>query len=317
MTLTIRPTAIAQGAFLSCALAACAHAKPPPTIGVSIQNLHSEFYSALYKSIQSRAKAYGYAPDIRDADTEAEQQSQVEGFIAHNVGAIVIVPVDSKMVGSAVLEANAADIPVFTTDINSTSIDSNVKAYVASNNRQGGAKAALLMCEGVPSHGLVAIIDQPEVSSVHDRVAAFQSALKHTWQCTKKGVRVVEDVDVGVRHKDAQGATAEIMQAHKDLAGIFFVNDESLLAAFPKLDSRKACVTPILVGYDAILKIQDEIDRGIVYGDAQQHPDQLGSTTIDEVHDYFNGKRLKNPFVKIAVDTYAPHRCANGITRAS
>ena len=317
MALTIRPAVIAQGAFLTCALAACAHGKPPPIIGVSIQNLHSEFYSALYKSIDSRAKVYGYSPDIQDAGSEAEQQSQVEWFIAHNVDAIVIVPADSKMVGSAVLEANAAEIPVFTTDINSTSIDSNVKAYVASNNLQGGARAALLMCEGVPNHGSVAIIDQPEVSSVHDRVAAFQSAVKHVRQCTKKGVKVVEDVDVGVRHKDAQGATAEIMQAHKGIAGIFFVNDESLLAAFPKLDSRKACIRPILVGYDAIRKIQQEIDRGIVYGDAQQHPDQLGSTTIDEVHDYLSGNRLKNPAVKIAVDTYGPHRCAKGIAPAA
>lgn len=315
--LTVRTAAIARGAILSFAIAACTPGKPSPTIGVSIQNLHSEFYTALKTGIQSRARAYNYALILRDADSDAEQQMQVEDFIQRNVNAIVIVPSNSKTIGSAVLEANTAEIPLFTADIDSTSLDSEVAAYIASDNIQGGAKAAQLMCEGVHKHASIAIIDQPEVSSVHDRVAGFTWAVNHTQQCKTKAVRIIADVDVDVRHDGAQGATAEIMQTHRGLAGIFFVNDESMLAAFPRLESRKPCVAPILVGYDAIDEIQRDIDRGAVYGDARQHPDQLGWKTLDEVHDYLNGKRLRNPFVKIAVDAYGPRQCAKRIAESS
>jgi ribose transport system substrate-binding protein len=307
--------AIGRGAVLCCLLAACAEGKP--TIGVSIQNLHSEFYGGLYEGLRSHADMYHYSLLVRHAGDEAEQQSQVEEFIRRRVAAIVIVPVDSKMVGSAILEANAAEIPVFTSDINSTSIDSNVQAYVASNNREGGAKAARLMCEGLPKRGLVAIIDQPEVSSVRDRVNAFRWAIKHTRPCAKRRISVVTDVDIGVRHKGAQTATAETTADHRDLAGIFFVNDESLLAAFPKLDSRKPCSTPILVGYDAIQAIQREIDRGVVYGDARQYPQTLGSTTVDTINKYLRWINRQHRFVKIDVGTYGPYPCVKGIPRAS
>ncbi len=35
-----------------------------------------------------------------------------------------------------------------------------------------------------------------------------------------------------------------------------------------------------------------------MYGDAIQHPDQIGAKTIDAIHDYFSGK---TPAAKIAV----------------
>ncbi|MGB6520527.1 MAG: substrate-binding domain-containing protein [Candidatus Cybelea sp.] len=152
--LTVRAAAIAQGTLLFCAMGACAPA--PRTIGVSIQNLHSEFYTAVENGI--RNDAGNNAVDVRDAESDAEQQNEVEASIARNVDAIAIVPVDSTMIGSAALEANTAKIPVFMADINSTSIDSTVAAYIASNNFQGGASGAESMCVGVHGHGSVAII---------------------------------------------------------------------------------------------------------------------------------------------------------------
>jgi ribose transport system substrate-binding protein len=313
MALGVRPAMIARAVFLSCVLVVYAPGKP--AIGVTIQNIHSEFYRILAGGISSEASNLRYKLDMRGADSEAEQQSQVEAFINERVKAIVIVPVDSKMIGSAMLEANAADIPVFMTDIDSTSTsdDSERVAYIASDNKEGGAKAARLMCERVPKSGLVAIIDQPEVSSVHDRVQGFTAGIKAS--CPGVTVKPEADVDVGVRHKDVRGAITDIL-GRKGLVGIFFVNDESLLD-FPDLYSRNPCTSPILVGYDAIPSIQDEIKSGVVYGDAQQYPSVLGSKTIDEVRDYLRGTRLKNPFVPIPVGTFGPYQCGKGIVGAS
>ena len=66
----------------------------------------------------------------------ARQTSQVENFITQRMDAIIIAPVDSRGIVSAVEEANRAGIPVFTADIASAGGD--VTAHVASDNAQGG-----------------------------------------------------------------------------------------------------------------------------------------------------------------------------------
>ncbi len=53
-----------------------------------------------------------------------------------------------------------------------------------------------------------------------------------------------------------------------------------------------------VVGYDATPEARTAIGAGSMYGDAIQHPDQIGSKTVDAIHDYFSGK---TPPAKIAV----------------
>ena len=53
-----------------------------------------------------------------------------------------------------------------------------------------------------------------------------------------------------------------------------------------------------VVGYDATPEARTAIKSGDMYGDAIQHPDQIGAKTIDAIHDYFSGK---TPAAKISV----------------
>ena len=68
--------------------------------------------------MKSEAAKYGYTLMVVDASRDnSKQQSQVENFISQKVDAIVLTPYDSKAIGSAIVEANKANIPVFTADI--------------------------------------------------------------------------------------------------------------------------------------------------------------------------------------------------------
>ncbi len=53
-----------------------------------------------------------------------------------------------------------------------------------------------------------------------------------------------------------------------------------------------------MIGYDATQEARTAIKKGSMYGDAIQHPDQIGAKTIDAIHDSFSGK---TPPAKIAV----------------
>ncbi|MBV8244582.1 MAG: substrate-binding domain-containing protein, partial [Candidatus Eremiobacteraeota bacterium] len=149
------------------------------TIGVSIQDMEAQFYQDMVSGMKSEAAKYGYNLLLVDANRDnARQQSQVEDFISKRVDAIVLTPYDSQAIGSAIVEANGAKIPVFTADIANASSQGKVVSHVASDNVQGGAQAAKLMCAAINKVGTVAIIDEPEVTSVQDRVRGFRSGPK-------------------------------------------------------------------------------------------------------------------------------------------
>ncbi|MGZ3529216.1 MAG: substrate-binding domain-containing protein [Vulcanimicrobiaceae bacterium] len=257
------------------------------TIGVSIQDLEAQFYQDMEAGMQSEAAKYGYKVTFVDANRDsAKQQSQVEDYISKKVDAIVLTPYDSKAIGSAIVEANNANIPVFTADIANTSNQGKVVAHIASDNVQGGAQAGKLMCQAVKS-GSVAIIDEPEVTSVQDRVKGFKEALAQN--CPN--VKVVADVDAGGARDKANSSMGDILQSHKDLKGVFGINDDSALGASTAIKAAGANGI-IVIGYDATPEARTAIKNGEMYGDAIQHPDQIGKTTIDIIHDYFNGKMV-------------------------
>jgi len=263
------------------------------TIGVSIQNREAQFYQDLEGGLKSGANKYGFTVQVVDAGRDnAKQQSQVEDFISKKVAAIVLTPYDSQAIGGAIVEANKAGIPVFTADIASTAKQGTVVAHIASDNVQGGAQAGNLMCAAVKS-GSIAIIDEPEVTSVQDRVKGFKGAL-----AACPGVKVVADIDGGGERAKASSVMDDLLQSHKDLKGVFGINDDSALGAAKSIQAAGLTGKIAVVGYDASPEAQAAIKAGTMYGDAIQHPDQIGSKTIDAIHDYFGGKK---PPAKISV----------------
>ena len=269
------------------------------TIGVSIQNREAQFYQDMETGMRSEATKHGYALIVVDASRDnAKQQSQVEDFISKRVDAIVLTPYDSQAIGSAIAEANSANIPVFTADIASTSAQGRVVSHIASDNVQGGFQAGTLICQAFKS-GSIAIIDEPEVTSVQDRVKGFKEAL--TQRCPS--VTIVADVDSGGTRDKASSDTGDILQAHRDLKGIFGINDDSALGALAAVRAAGLAGKIAIVGYDATPEARDAIGKGEMYGDAIQYPAKIGSTTIDVISNYFAGK-TPPPIVKIGVGTF-------------
>jgi ribose transport system substrate-binding protein len=270
------------------------------TIGVSIQNREAQFYQDMEAGMRDEAAKYGYALVVVDASRDnAKQQSQVEDFISKRVDAIVLTPYDSQAIGSAIAEANNSGIPVFTADIASTSREGRVVAHIASDNVQGGFQAGKLICQGVGKSGSIAIIDEPEVTSVQDRVKGFKAAIAQL--CPS--VTIVADIDSGGTRDKANSDTGDVLQAHRDLKGIFGINDDSALGALAAVKAAGLNGKIVIVGYDATPEARTAIAAGDMYGDAIQYPAKIGSTTIEVIHDYFAGKKPP-ALVKIGVGAF-------------
>ena len=252
------------------------------TIGVSLLTRGHIFYRDLEEGLKSEADKNGYDLIITSAEWDLGKQiSQVEDFISRKVDAIIVCPVDSKGIGSGIAEANKAGIPVFTADI--AAEEGKVVSHIASDNVQGGKLAGEYLAKLLNGKGNVAIINQPAITSVLDRVAGFKEAINKY-----PGITIVADVNgQGVRDRSLQ-VTADVLQANPKLTGIFGINDDSALGALDAVNqfNRKGV---FIIGYDATPPAVDAILKNSpLKADVVQYPKKIGIKTIDVIRENFN-----------------------------
>ncbi len=260
--------------------------KSTKTIGVSLLTRAHVFYKDLEEGLKSEAAKDGYKLIITAGDFDLGKQSaQIEDFITQKVDAIVVCPVDSRGVGPAIKKANDAKIPVFTADI--AAQEGETVCHIASDNVAGGRLAGEYLGKFLNGKGNIAIIGQPTITSVLDRVQGFKDAIAKF-----PDMHIVADVNgEGVRDKAMQAA-ADILQAHPDLAGIFGINDDSALGALDAVQQFKRDKIAI-IGYDATPPARDAIMKGTpLKADVIQYPQKIGEMTIAKIKDYFSGTAL-------------------------
>ena len=163
--------------FSSCGEKSSDNTSYSKTIGVSLLTRGHIFYRDLEEGLKSEADRYGYNLLITSAEWDLGKQiSQIEDFISRKTDAVIVCPVDSKGIGSGIAEANKAGIPVFTADI--AAEEGKVISHIASDNVQGGRLAGEFIAGLLKGKGNVAIINQPAITSVLDRVAGFREAIE-------------------------------------------------------------------------------------------------------------------------------------------
>ena len=270
-------------------LAGCAKkpAHTRPQIGVTLLTEAHVFYQDLKKGLQAGADSLALDLHIVAGEWDlARQTSQVENFITQKMDAIVIAPVDTRGIVSAVEEANRAGIPVFTADISSAG--GHVASHIASDNTQGGRLIGAYLATLLGGKGDIAILDQPTVRSVQDRVAGFREAI-----AAYPGMTVTADpaVERGLRDV-AKQKTDNLLAGGRRFDAIFGSNDDCALGA---LAAVQAAGRPgiLIVGYDATPEARTAIASGTpLVADAVQHPEVIGRRAVETVAAYLRGERV-------------------------
>jgi ribose transport system substrate-binding protein len=261
--------------------------KSSKVIGVTLLTRAHLFYKELEEGLLAAAAQNNYELIITAAEFDlGRQSSQIEDFVARRVDAIIVSPADSRGVGPAIAKANQAKIPVFTADI--ASQEGDVVCHIASDNLAGGRQAGEYLAKILKGKGNIAIIDQPTLTSVLDRVQGLKNALAQY-----PGLRIVADVNgEGVRDKAMQVAS-DILQAHPDLNGIFGINDDSALGALDAVQQFNRSGI-FIVGYDATPPAVDAILKDTALkADVVQYPRKIGETTIEKIKEHFSGVTLQ------------------------
>ena len=213
--------------------------KPARTriIGLSVLTMSNPFFKEIADTMAAEAAKQGYEVLAVSGDRDpAKQQNQVKDFIVKKASAIVLCPCDSKAVATAIKEATAAGIPVFTADIACLDPNSGVVTHIATDNLQGGRMAADAVVECLGGKGRVAILDYPEVESVILRTRGFEQRLAELNQKPDAKVQIVARLPGGGDRAESFKAMQDILQSHPDVDAVFAVNDPSALGARAALE---------------------------------------------------------------------------------
>lgn len=269
-------------------------AKSKGTIGLSVLTMTNPFFKTIADTMTAEAAKQGFEVLVVSGEMDPlRQHNQIKDFISRRCAAIVLNPCDSKAVGSAIQEANAAGIPVLTADIACLDPNVQVVSHIATDNYGGGKEAARGMIEALgDAGGRIAVLNFEQAESCILRVKGFKEVIaEHNNTHPDKGrIDIVKELPCGGSRNLGMNAAEDALNAHPDLAGIFAINDPSALGARAALE--KAGKTNVkLIGFDGQPDGMAAIKEGKIYADPVQYPDEIGRKTLEAIIKYLGGEK--------------------------
>ena len=224
--------AIALIAALVCGASAAQAQAPrqPLRIGMTFQELNNPYFVTMKQALEEAAASIGATVVTTDARHDvAKQIGDVEDMIQKKVDILLLNPTDSTGVQSAVRSAKKAGLIVVAVDANA---QGPVDSFVGSKNTDAGRLACEYLAKSIGEKGDVAILDGIPVVPILERVKGCREAL-----AKYPGIKVVSTQNGKQERATALTVTENILQANKDLKGIFSVNDGGSMGALAAIDA--------------------------------------------------------------------------------
>ncbi|MDI9374288.1 MAG: substrate-binding domain-containing protein, partial [Thermotogota bacterium] len=216
---------------------------------------------------EAKAAELGLGFVVLDAQDSPEKQfSQVQDLIIRKVDVLIINPVDSDAIVPAVLEANAAGIPVIT--VTRPSNGGVVAQHLDIDNKEAGMLAAVAMANALNGKGRVAILEGiPGAPSATDRQQGFVNELKKY-----PDIQVVTSLTANYSREQGATVAEDILQGNPVLNGIYGHNDEMALGAVRAAIAAGRLSELKIVGIDATDDALAAIKAGEMVATVQQQP---------------------------------------------
>ena len=226
-------------------------------IAVFTKNQTNPFFQIVRVGADNAAKQMNavvvhYVPT--KPDSIPEQMSQIEDVVVKKPDAIVFTPVDFKAMTPGIEKINAAGIPL----VNITDRASSGKfvAYVGAHDYNLGLETSRFLFKAMGGKGNVVLLEGVKGTLTNtERVRGFNDALKEF-----PGVKLVAAQPANYQRLAALQVMENLMQAQRDIDGVFAANDAMATGAIEALDgaNRKALV----VGINGTKEAVDAIKAG-------------------------------------------------------
>ena len=276
------------------------------TIAVIPKGTIHEFWKSVHAGAQKASREMGveiiWKGSIREDDRE-EQFQIVESFIAQNVSAIVLAPLDDRTMVLPVLEAKRQGIPtvVFDSDLQG---DSHI-SFVATDNYKGGVLAAERAGELLNGSGKLIVL-RYQVGSASNSIR--EEGFLNTVRSTFPGIEILSDNQyAGPTTEAAYRVSENLLNRYPDVEAVFAPNEPVTFGCLRALQECGKAGKVIFIGFDTSQKLAGALENGEIHGLVLQNPIKIGYLGVKTAVQHLRGepmeKRIDTGVVLATPDT--------------
>lgn len=213
----------------------------------------------------------------------AAQLQIVEAMITQHVDAIVLAPIDKKIMVGVVDKAARQNIPVVIFD---SGVDTeSFVSQVATDNYAAGQAGAQRLAKILGGKGKVAMVAvQPGAASTMAREEGFEDSIKKEFPA----IQIVDKRYGWADFAKSMSAAENMLTAFSDLDGMFASNESSAVGAAQALKARKSKVK--LVGFDSSPTLLEDLRSGLIDSLVVQDPFRMGYEAVHNAVKKLNGE---------------------------
>lgn len=255
-------------------------------IGVSVADQSNPFYIDIVDGMESAAKD-GDELIIVDAGFDAAKQlNDIDDMIQQGVSVMLIDPVDSNAIKSAIEACDAAGIPVIAYN---SPLNFEIASTVATDNYLAGQLVGEAMGKALDGKGKVAMLTYNVAEVCLDRANGFKDAIANY-----PDIEIVEEQEIQPGTDTALPVAENILQSYPDLNGFFALNDPSALGCVAAVESANLLDQVKIVGVDGSDDAKAAIAEGKMLASAAQDPVTIGSEAVETAYKVIAGETVES-----------------------
>lgn len=257
-------------------------------VGLAMNTQTNPFFVDVKDGVQKAADEHGIELHITDAqDDPTIQMKDIENLITKKPDAIIIDTCDSDAIVASVEACNEAGIPVFTMDREANG--GEVVSHIGYDAIKSGKIAGQYLADTLGSKGKIVEIQGIMGTNVaQNRSKGFNEVMKENPDMEIVACQVA-DFD----RAKGMSVMENILQANKQIDGLYAANDEMLLGALEAVEAAGRLDEITMIGCDAIDDTIEAIKSGKVEATIAEPPFFLGKAILNTAFDYLEGKDVE------------------------
>lgn len=262
------------------------------TIGLSMNTQTNPFFVSVKEGVQKAADDNNIMLYITDAqDDPTTQMKDIENLVTKKPDAIIIDTCDSDAIVSSIEMCNDANIPVFTMDRQANG--GIVVAHIGYDAIKSGKLAGQYLVDQLNGEGKIVELQ----GIMGTNVAQNRSKGFYEIMDANPDMVVVASQVADFDRAKAMSVTENILQANKEIDGMYCANDEMLLGALEAVEAAGREDEIVMIGCDDIDETQIAIKEGRVNATIAEPPFFLGKAILNTAFDYLEGKDVEENVV--------------------
>jgi inositol transport system substrate-binding protein len=227
-----------------------------------------------------------------NANVDMQQQlDHIDNFIAQKLDAIIICPVDSAGIISAIEKANAAKIPVICIGVQA---DRGDYTYVGTEYIDAGIRQAQYMIEHLPQNANVLYLSgTPGYVHSRDRRAGFLDTLA----AGRLDVTVLAEQAGNYERTRGQQIMEDWIQVYPKIDAVIAANDQMALGALEALKGANRTSGVLIAGVDAVTEACQAIKNGEMAISILQSAPGIAQGTYDTIKKLQSGETVEKEII--------------------